>query len=125
MRHRSFLNQPVWGLVCAVALGILVAGCSKPEPLPPKADAPPDMEIAVKAAAAKNCGCGQGAAKRCEPCHGKNCYYCVTKALVAKDCGCEECGPQGCQSCGPGCDVCKFHLTPVEQAKTPSSEPKK
>jgi hypothetical protein len=73
--------------------------------------------IAVKAAAAKDCGCGSCAAKGCNPCHGKNCYFCAAKALVATDCGCKACDAKGCQSCGPGCDVCKFHLAPVTEAK--------
>ncbi len=72
----------------------------------------PDIVKAVKAAAQKDCGCGHCAAKGCDPCHGKNCYYCAAKALVAKDCGCGGCDAKGCPMCGPGCDVCKFHLAP-------------
>ncbi len=71
-----------------------------------------DIVNAVKAAAQKDCGCGQCAAKGCDPCHGKNCHYCVAKALVVKDCACGGCDPKGCAMCGPGCDVCKFHLAP-------------
>ncbi len=77
----------------------------------------PDIATAVKAAAVKDCGCGSCAAKGCEPCRGKNCYYCAAKALVATDCGCKTCDAKGCSSCGPGCDVCKFHLAPVAQSK--------
>ncbi len=77
----------------------------------------PDIVTAVKAAAAKDCGCGSCAAKGCNPCHGKNCYFCAAKALVAMDCGCKACDAKGCQSCGPGCDVCKFHLAPVAESK--------
>ncbi len=77
----------------------------------------PDIVIAVKAAAAKDCGCGSCAAKGCDPCRGKNCYFCAAKALVATDCGCKACDAKGCQSCGPGCDVCKFHLAPVAESK--------
>ncbi len=76
-----------------------------------------DIAIAVKSAAAKDCGCGSCAAKGCNPCHGKNCYYCAAKALVASDCGCKTCDAKGCSSCGPGCDVCKFHLVPVAETK--------
>jgi hypothetical protein len=81
----------------------------------------PDIVTAVKAAARKDCGCGECAARGCDPCHGKNCYYCVAKALVADDCGCSGCDAKGCQSCGPGCDVCKFHLAPNADAKAHSS----
>ena len=72
-----------------------------------------DIVTAVQAAAAKDCGCGHCAARGCDPCHGKNCFYCVAKALVKDDCGCGECRPEGCASCGPGCDVCRFHLAPA------------
>ncbi len=84
----------------------------------------PDIVTAVQAAAKKDCGCGSCAAKGCEPCHGKNCYFCVAKALVAKDCGCSGCKASGCGSCGPGCDVCKFHLAPVAEATPGSPKPK-
>lgn len=84
-----------------------------------KANARSDIVKAVKAAAAKDCGCGACAAKGCKPCHGKNCYYCAAKSLVANDCGCGDCAAAGCKSCGPGCDVCKFHLAPNAKAKTP------
>ena len=90
-----------------------------------RGDYRPDIVTAVKAAAAKDCGCGACAAKGCEPCHGKNCYFCAAKALVAKDCGCGTCDAKGCQSCGPGCDVCKFHLAPVAEAKAHAQESKK
>ncbi len=76
-----------------------------------------DMAIAVQATAAKDCGCGECAAKGCKPCHGKNCYYCAAKGLVTKECGCGACAPKGCQTCGPGCDVCKFNLAPVAETK--------
>src|SRR5262245_21799778 len=66
----------------------------------------PDIVIAVKAAAAKDCGCTECAAKGCEPCHGKNCYFCAAKSLVAMECGCGMCDAKGCDICGPGCDVC-------------------
>ncbi len=75
-----------------------------------------DIATAVKAAAAKDCGCGACAAKGCEPCHGKNCYFCVAKGLATKECGCGSCDAKGCNICGPGCDVCKFHLGPVAAA---------
>jgi hypothetical protein len=76
-----------------------------------------DIATAVKANAVKDCGCGECAAKGCKPCHGKNCYYCVAKGLTTKECGCGMCAPKGCDQCGPGCDVCKFHLAPLEAAK--------
>ncbi len=85
----------------------------------------PDIVIAVKAAAQNDCGCGECAAKGCKPCHGKNCHYCVAKALVATDCGCKMCDAKGCSSCGPGCDVCKFHLAPVAEAKARDKDHKK
>ncbi len=88
-------------------------------------DQRPDIVTAVKAAAEKDCGCGNCAAKGCNPCHGKNCYFCAAKALVATDCGCMGCDAKGCQSCGPGCDVCKFHLAPVSEAKAHVPEQKK
>lgn len=76
-----------------------------------------NLSIAVHAAAAKDCGCGECAAKGCKPCHGKNCYFCVSKGLTTNDCGCAACAPKGCANCGPGCDVCKFNLAPVDAAK--------
>ncbi len=76
-----------------------------------------DILAAVQLTAAKDCGCGHCAAKGCEPCHGKNCYYCVAKALVTHECGCGMCTANGCDMCGPGCDVCKFHLAPVAAAR--------
>lgn len=90
---------------------------AKATPAKSKSDSRPDIVIAVKAAAQKDCGCGSCAARGCEPCHGKNCYYCVAKALVAMDCGCQSCDAKGCQPCGPGCDVCKFHLAPASAPK--------
>jgi hypothetical protein len=85
----------------------------------------PDIVTAVKAAAAKDCGCKACAAKGCEPCHGKNCYFCAAKALVAMECGCGMCDAKGCEVCGPGCDVCKFHLAPVAEAEAPAQKQKK
>jgi len=85
----------------------------------------PDIVIAVKEAAAKDCGCGACAAKGCEPCHGKNCYFCAAKALVAMECGCGMCDAKGCEICGPGCDVCKFHLAPVAEAEAHDQKQKK
>jgi hypothetical protein len=76
-----------------------------------------DIAVAVKAAAIKDCGCGECAAKGCKPCHGKNCFYCAAKGLVTEECGCGMCSSTGCDACGPGCDVCKFHLAPVKEAK--------
>ncbi len=84
-----------------------------------------DIVTAVKEAAKKDCGCGQCAAKGCDPCHGKNCHYCVAKALVVKDCGCGGCDAKGCSMCGPGCDVCKFHLAPVATIAPAGAEPTK
>lgn len=75
----------------------------------------PDIVKAVKSAAMKDCGCGACAAKGCDPCHGKNCYFCAAKSLVAMECGCGMCSAKGCQPCGPGCDVCKFHLAPMAE----------
>lgn len=85
----------------------------------------PDIVTAVKAAAAKDCGYGACAAKGCEPCHGKNCYFCVAKALMTTECGCGMCDAKGCEICGPGCDVCKFHLAPVAEAEAPAQKQKK
>ena len=85
----------------------------------------PDIVIAVKATAAKDCGCKACAAKGCEPCHGKNCYFCAAKALVAMECGCGMCDAKGCDICGPGCDVCKFHLAPVAEAESPAQKQEK
>ncbi len=76
-----------------------------------------DLAIAVQATAARDCGCGECAAKGCKPCRGKNCYYCVAKGLVTTECGCGTCTAKGCEMCGPGCDVCKFNLAPVAAAK--------
>ena len=84
-----------------------------------------DILNAVKATAQKDCGCGQCAAKGCDPCKGKNCHYCVAKALVVKDCGCGGCDPKGCAMCGPGCDVCKFHLAPNAATAPAGAEPAK
>lgn len=81
-----------------------------------------DIATAVKAASIKDCGCGECAAKGCKPCHGKNCFYCVAKGLTTKECGCGMCSAEGCTDCGPGCDVCKFHLKPVEEAKKGSKQ---
>jgi len=85
----------------------------------------PDMVLAVKSAAAKDCGCKSCAAKGCEPCHGKNCYFCVAKALMTTECGCGMCDAKGCDFCGPGCDVCKFHLAPVAEAEAPAQKQEK
>jgi len=85
----------------------------------------PDIVKAVEAAAQKDCGCGQCAAKGCDPCHGKNCYFCAAKALVAKDCGCGGCNAKGCPVCGPGCDVCKFHLAPAAATVSDGAKPTK
>ncbi len=85
----------------------------------------PDIVKAVKAAAQKDCGCGECAAKGCEPCKGKNCYFCAAKALVAKDCGCGGCDAKGCSVCGPGCDVCKFHLAPIAATSQGGAKPAK
>ncbi len=84
-----------------------------------------DIVTAVKAAAAKDCGCKECAAKGCDPCHGKNCYFCAAKSLVAMECGCGMCDAKGCEICGPGCDVCKFHLAPVAEVETPAQKQKK
>ena len=81
-----------------------------------------DIVVAVKAAAAKDCGCGSCAAKGCAPCKGKNCYYCAAKALVETECGCGMCDAKGCEMCGPGCDVCKFHLAPNAEATSPQKQ---
>ena len=80
-----------------------------------------DMQKAVKVAAAIDCGCGSCASKGCTPCHGKNCYYCVAKALDTKECGCGDCSAGGCKSCGPGCDVCKFNLSPAANGTIPGA----
>ena len=85
-------------------------------PATANSDDRPDIVTAVKAAAAKDCWCKACAAKGCDPCHGKNCYFCAAKALVAMECGCGMCDAKGCEICGPGCDVCKFHLAPVAEA---------
>jgi hypothetical protein len=79
------------------------------------------MRKAVKVAAAIDCGCGVCDSKGCTPCHGKNCYYCVSKALVTNECGCGDCSAKGCSSCGPGCDVCKFNLSPAANGTIPGS----
>jgi hypothetical protein len=83
------------------------------------------MVLAVKSAAVKDCGCKECAAKGCDPCHGKNCYFCAAKSLVAMECGCGMCDAKGCEICGPGCDVCKFHLAPVAEAEAPAQKQKK
>lgn len=94
-------------------------------PATANSDDRPDIVTAVKAAAAKDCGCGACAAKGCEPCHGKNCYFCAAKSLVAMECGCGMCDAKGCEICGPGCDVCKFHLAPVAEAESPAQKQEK
>lgn len=94
-------------------------------PAKASSDYRPDIVIAVKAAAAKDCGCKECAAKGCDPCHGKNCYFCAAKSLVAMECGCGMCDAKGCEICGPGCDVCKFHLAPVAEAESPAQKQKK
>ncbi len=123
-----------WGLAVLVAAGVLffwgatgdTGGATPPrETDETKAEvrsgrssvSATEIAKAVRAAAQKDCGCGACAAKGCEPCRGKNCYYCVAKALVSKECGCGMCSGKGCAQCGPGCDVCKFHLAPLEEAK--------
>lgn len=99
---------------CAAVVALAGAGCATQKQQ--SATAASDIPAAVRVAAAKDCGCGNCAAKGCAPCHGKNCYYCVAKALVTNECGCGMCNAQGCDMCGPGCDVCKFHLAPVAAA---------
>lgn len=84
----------------------------------PHATPSSDIATAVRAAAEKDCGCGECAAKGCAPCKGKNCYYCAAKSLATKECGCGTCDAKGCESCGAGCDVCKFNLAPVAEAKS-------
>jgi len=79
------------------------------------------LRKAVKVAAAIDCGCGVCDSKGCTPCHGKNCYYCVAKALDTKECGCGDCSAKGCNSCGPGCDVCKFNLSPAANGTIPGA----
>lgn len=107
------MRSKLIGTLAVVAFAFtLLADCSTSKQNPSVAGRP-DITVAVKAAAAKDCGCGHCAAKGCEPCRGKNCYYCVAKALVTNDCGCGMCTAKGCDMCGPGCDVCKFHLAPV------------
>jgi hypothetical protein len=98
--------------VISAAFALAITGCATQ-----KSGAQSDIPAAVQFAAAKDCGCGHCAAKGCEPCHGKNCYYCVAKALVTHECGCGMCSAKGCDMCGPGCDVCKFHLAPLAAAK--------
>jgi hypothetical protein len=100
--------------ILAVSAAIFAIGCATQ-----KAVEQSDIPGAVKVMAAKDCGCGHCAAKGCEPCHGKNCYYCVAKALVTHECGCGMCTSKGCEMCGPGCDVCKFHLAPVAASQSP------
>lgn len=95
------------------------------EPAKANGDDRSDIVIAVKAAAGKDCGCKECAAKGCDPCHGKNCYFCAAKSLVAMECGCGMCDAKGCEMCGPGCDVCKFHLAPVAEAEAPAQKQKK
>ncbi len=125
---RWFQKSCVIGLLLLAIFSIPGAQSQKssasPDKQPKKAasakagnDYRPDIVTAVKAAAAKDCGCGACAAKGCEPCRGKNCFYCAAKSLVANECGCGGCDAKGCQMCGPGCDVCKFHLAPNAEAK--------
>src|SRR5690349_2953745 len=95
----------------AAVLALTLAGCATQK-------VQSDIPAAVQVAAAKDCGCGHCAAKGCQPCHGKNCYYCVAKALTTHECGCGMCTAKGCEMCGPGCDVCKFHLAPVAATKS-------
>ena len=82
-----------------------------------------DIATAVHATAEKDCGCGMCAGKGCAPCRGKNCYFCVAKGLVTNECGCGSCTAKGCTTCGPGCDVCKFNLAPVEAARKATPSP--
>ena len=110
------MNGWVWLATGWLALGALIGvGCATHKV--GETTGSSDVLAAVQVTAAKDCGCGHCAAKGCEPCHGKNCYYCVAKALVTKECGCGMCSAKGCDMCGPGCDVCKFHLAPLAAAK--------
>jgi len=111
------MKMKAWlAVILAAMFALAMAGCATQ-----KAGEQSDIPAAVKVAAAKDCGCGHCAAKGCEPCHGKNCYYCAAKSLVTHECGCGMCDAKGCSICGPGCDVCKFHLAPVAAAaKLPS-----
>src|SRR5260370_28972921 len=84
-----------------------------------------DIVNAVKAAAQKDSASAHCAAQGCVPCKGKNCHYFVAKALDVKDCGCGGCDPNGCAMCGPGCDVCKFHLSPNAGTAPAGAEPAK
>ncbi len=127
---KPFVKLWVLGVV-PLALGLATAAQAQKSAAPAKvrsagskSESRADIVTAVTAAAQKDCGCSQCAARGCQPCHGKNCYFCAAKALVAKDCGCKQCNAKGCQVCGPGCDVCKFHLAPVAAAKArePSSK---
>lgn len=102
----------------------LLAGCCSPEKTGGASGDRSDIVSAVTEGAAKDCGCKVCDGRGCDPCHGKSCYYCVAKALVKADCGCKDCAAKGCAGCGPGCDVCKFHLKPAEDAKERGSSPK-
>ncbi len=117
MKNQRDGNRRRWALVGAAMVWLLATHCSAQAAATSASDRE-DVVTAVSAAAAKDCGCGHCAAKGCEPCHGKNCYFCVAKGLMTKECGCHMCSAKGCTMCGPGCDVCKFHLAPVEAAKT-------
>ena len=96
----------------AATFVLAMAGCAT-QTRQANSTTPAEIAAAVKFTAAKDCGCGHCAAKGCEPCHCKNCYYCVAKGLLTKECGCGMCSAKGCDMCGPGCDVCKFLLAPV------------
>lgn len=109
--------KPKFLSACGVAIILILSGCKQTQSATKSSESKSDIIVAVQSAAARDCGCGECAAKGCKPCRGKNCYYCVAKALDTTECGCGDCNADGCKSCGPGCDVCKFHLAPVEKAK--------
>lgn len=111
MKNRSFLI-----LLSLILSWVLLAGCAGTT----RVTEVPDRDIgkAVKILSVKDCGCKECAAKGCNPCHGKNCGYCIFKALATNECGCGMCDAKGCQICGPGCDVCKFHLAPLAEGKS-------
>ncbi len=127
---KTFLSVTVV-LVLATVYSLYGAHAQKQEKTAPGKDTTthhvqvvPDADIAaaVRATSGKDCGCGECAAKGCVPCRGKNCYFCVAKGLTTKECGCGMCDPKGCTDCGPGCDVCKFHLKPLEGTKKPGKQ---
>jgi hypothetical protein len=110
------MKTRIWFVTVWIAALGMLTGCTATKEGRSGATAS-DIPVAVQVAAAKDCGCGHCAAKGCEPCHGKNCYYCAAKSLVTRECGCGMCSAKGCDMCGPGCDVCKFHLAPVAESK--------